>query len=293
MNAFLGKDFPILEAKEIGKDLTSYWIEAPDIVRAFGPGQFVIIRLDEDGERIPLTVVDVDREKGALRLIVQVVGRTTAQMAELKTGDSILDVVGPLGEAIPIEKRDEAFVIVGGGVGIAPVYPKAKALKEAGNRVISIIGARTKDLLMLEDDMEAVSDEFILVTDDGSAGRKCLVTEPLDEILAREGKVAEVIAVGPPIMMKFCSLTAVKHGAPVLVSLNPIMIDGTGMCGGCRVTVGDESQFACVDGPVFDGSKIDWEEMIARLGTYRGEEKEAMDHWCRIRDEAPVEGRQA
>ena len=293
MSAFLGKDFPILEAETIGKDLTSYWIEAPDIVRAFGPGQFVIVRLDEDGERIPLTVVDVDRDKGALRLIVQVVGRTTAQMAEMKTGDTILDVVGPLGEAIAIEKRDEAFVIVGGGVGIAPVYPKAKALREAGNRVISIIGARTKDLLMLVDDMEAVSDEFVLVTDDGSAGRKGLVTQPLDEILIREGKVAEVIAVGPPIMMKFCSLTAMKHGAPVLVSLNPIMIDGTGMCGGCRVTVGEKSKFACVDGPCFDGAKIDWDEMIARLGTYRAEEKEAMDHWCRIRETSAAEGRRS
>jgi ferredoxin/flavodoxin---NADP+ reductase len=284
MSDFLGKNFPVLEVENVGNELTSYWVEAPDIVRAYGPGQFVIIRLDEDGERIPLTIVDVDKERGALRLIVQAVGRTTAQMALLKAGDTILDVVGPLGEAIPIEKKDEAFVIVGGGVGIAPIYPKAKALREAGNRVISIIGARTADLLMLVDDMRAVSDEFHLVTDDGSVGRKALVTEPLDEVLTREGKVAEVIAVGPPIMMKFCSLTAQKHGAPVLVSLNPIMIDGTGMCGGCRVSLADEVKFACVDGPCFDGTKIDWEEMITRLGAYKDEEKEAMDHWCRIRD---------
>ncbi len=293
MTDFLGTNFPILEAEVIGEDLTSYWIAAPDIVHAYGPGQFVIIRLDEEGERIPLTIVDVDRERGALQLIVQAVGRTTAQMALLKAGDTILDVVGPLGEAIPIEKKDDAFVIVGGGVGIAPIYPKAKALKDAGNRVITIIGARTKDLLMLVDAMEAVSDEFHLMTDDGSAGRKGLVTEPLDEVLGREGTVAEVIAVGPPIMMKFCTLTALEHDAPVLVSLNPIMIDGTGMCGGCRVSLGDEVKFACVDGPCFDGAKIDWEEMMTRLGAYKAEEKEAMDHWCRIRDGAAAEGKKA
>ena len=293
MTDFLGKNFPVLSAETIGDDLSSYWIEAPDIVNAYGPGQFVIIRLDDDGERIPLTIVDVDQERGALQLIVQVVGRTTAQMALLKAGDTILDVVGPLGEAIAIEKKDEPFVIVGGGVGIAPIYPKAKALKEAGNRVITIIGARTKDLLMLVDAMEAVSDEFHLVTDDGSAGRKALVTEPLEEVLIREGTVAEVIAVGPPIMMKFCSLTAQEHGAPVLVSLNPIMIDGTGMCGGCRVSIGDDVKFACVDGPCFDGTKVDWEEMIARLGAYKAEEKEAMDHWCRIRGGAAAEGSKA
>jgi ferredoxin--NADP+ reductase len=293
MTDFLGKNFPILEAETIGDALTSYWIEAPDIVNAYGPGQFVIVRLDEDGERIPLTIVDVDKARGALQLIVQVVGRTTAQMALMKAGDTILDVVGPLGAAIPIEKKDEPFVIVGGGVGIAPIYPKAKALKEAGNRVITIIGARTKDLLMLVDAMEAVSDEFHLVTDDGSAGRKALVTVPLDEVLTREGKVAEVIAVGPPIMMKFCALTARKHGAPVLVSLNPIMIDGTGMCGGCRVSVGNEVKFACVDGPCFDGTKIDWEELMARLGAYKAEEREAMEHWCRIRDGVAAEGSKA
>jgi ferredoxin--NADP+ reductase len=284
MAGFLGTNFPVLAVEEIGKDLTSYWIEAPDIVRAFGPGQFVIVRLDEGGERIPLTVVDVDRAKGTLRLIVQAVGRTTAQMAELRDGDVILDVFGPLGEAIPIEKSDRAFVIVGGGVGIAPVYPKAKALKEVGNRVLSILGARSSDLLMLEDDMRAVSDELVVCTDDGSHGRKALVTEPLAEILEREGEVAEVIAVGPPVMMKFCSRVCVEHGAKVLVSLNPIMIDGTGMCGGCRVSVGGEARFACVDGPCFDGAAIDWDEMESRLGTYRVEEKEAFDHWCRLRD---------
>ena len=286
MTGYLGVNFPVLSVETIGKGLTSYWVEAPDIVNAFGPGQFVIIRLDEGGERIPLTVVDVDREKGALRLIVQAVGRTTAQMEELRAGDTILDVVGPLGEAIAIEKSDLACVIVGGGVGIAPVYPKAKALKEIGNRVISIIGARSSDLLMLEDDMAAVSDELILVTDDGSKGRKALVTEPLAEVLEREGEVAEVIAVGPAIMMKFCSQVAVEHGAKVLVSLNPIMIDGTGMCGGCRVSLDGEAKFACVDGPVFDGARIDWDEMAGRLGTYRKEEREAMDHWCRLHKKA-------
>ena len=292
MTNTLGKNFPVLAVDTIGEDLTSYWVEAPDIVNAFGPGQFVIVRLDEDGERIPLTVVDVDRELGRLRLIVQAVGRTTAQMAQLMVGDTILDVFGPLGEAIPIEKSEKPYVIVGGGVGIAPVYPKAKALKEIGNRVISIIGARTKRLLMLETDMAAVSDEIVVMTDDGSHGRKGLVTEPLAEILDREGEVAEVIAVGPPVMMKFCSKVCVEKGAKVLVSLNPIMIDGTGMCGGCRVTEGDEIRFACVDGPCFDGAKIDWDEMVTRLGAYREEEREAMEHWCHLR-EATVGGTEA
>jgi ferredoxin--NADP+ reductase len=290
MSDFLGKEFPILSAETLGEDLKSFWIEAPDVVRAFGPGQFVIVRLDEAGERIPLTVVDVDPEAGTLRLIVQTVGRTTEQMNEMVAGDTILDVLGPLGEAIPIEKNDEPFVIVGGGVGIAPVYPKAKALKEIGNRVISIIGARSKDLLMLEEEMRAASDELIIVTDDGSYGRKGLVTEPLAEVLEREGQVAEVIAVGPPIMMKFCSKVAVEHGAKVLVSLNPIMIDGTGMCGGCRVTLGDAVQFACVDGPCFDGSQIDWEEMMSRLKAYAEEEQAAWDHWCRLRETMATDG---
>ena len=290
MSDYLGTNFPILEATDLGSDLYSYWIEAPDIVNAFGPGQFVIVRLDDCGERIPLTVVDVDREKGTLRLIVQAVGRTTDQMALLKTGDTILDVVGPLGEAIPIEKTDLPFVIVGGGVGIAPIFPKVKALHEIGNRVITIIGARSADLLMLEDELREISDELIVTTDDGSHGRKALVTEPLAEVIKREGKVEEVIAVGPPIMMKFCSRVATELGADVLVSLNPIMIDGTGMCGGCRVTVGGDVQFACVDGPCFDGAKIDWDEMTTRLKAYEDEERVARDHWCRMQA-AETEGK--
>jgi ferredoxin--NADP+ reductase len=290
MSEFLGTKFPILEAQRLGEDLTSYWIEAPDIARAYGPGQFVIVRLDEVGERIPLTIVDVDKEAGTIRLIVQVVGRTTADMAEYGTGDTILDILGPLGEAIPVEKKDRPFVIVGGGVGIAPVYPKAKFLKAAGNHVISIIGARSKDLLMLEQEMWEVSDELIVTTDDGTYGRKGFVTEALDEVLTREGEVAEVIAVGPPIMMKFCCKVAVDHGAKVVVSLNPIMIDGTGMCGGCRVTLGDEVRFACVDGPCFDGSKIDWDEMMSRLATYEEEERAAMDHWCRLKEARATRG---
>jgi ferredoxin--NADP+ reductase len=290
MSDFLGKNFPVIEVEDLGPDLKSYWVMAPDIVRAYGPGQFVIIRLDEDGERIPLTIVDVNRETGALLLIVAAVGRTTDQMALLTAGDTILDVAGPLGEAIPIEKSDKAIVIVGGGVGIAPIYPKAKAHKEIGNRVISIIGARSKELLMLEEGMRAVSDEFYVMTDDGTHGRKGLVTEPLAEVLKREGEVEEVIAVGPPIMMKFCAKVAVEYGAKVIVSLNPIMIDGTGMCGGCRVSLEEETKFACVDGPCFDGAKIDWEEMISRLGAYSAEEKIARDHWCRLHDAATSEG---
>ncbi len=291
MSESLGKNFPIHVADRLSADLVSFWIEAPDVVRAFGPGQFVIVRLDDDGERIPLTVVDVDREKGWLRLIVQAVGRTTDQMCEMKAGESVLDLVGPLGEAIHIEKRDEPFVIVGGGVGVAPIYPKAKALKALGNRVISIIGARTKSLLMLEEEMRAVSDELIVCTDDGTHGRKALVTIPLDEVLVREGKVAEVIAVGPPIMMKFCTKVAAARGAPVLVSLNPIMIDGTGMCGGCRVTLGEDTKFACVDGPCFDGTKIDWDEMMTRLRTFGAEEKVAREHYCRVRGTTMPGGR--
>jgi ferredoxin--NADP+ reductase len=290
MSDYLGKNFPVLSAEKIGDGLYSYWIGAPDIVRAYGPGQFVIVRLDDQGERIPLTIVDVDREAGSLRLIVQVVGRTTLQMAELTAGDTILDVLGPLGEAIPIERSERPYVIVGGGVGIAPVFPKAKALKEAGNRVLSIIGARTKRLLNLEEEMGAVSDELVVMTDDGSHGRKGLVTEPLAEILtAEKDGVAEVIAVGPPIMMKFCTKVAVEYGAKILVSLNPIMIDGTGMCGGCRVSSGGKVKFACVDGPCFDGTGIEWDELIGRLQAYTQEEHAALEHYCKLRGLSPEE----
>jgi ferredoxin--NADP+ reductase len=289
MAGFLGTNFPVLAVEEIGKDLTSYWIEAPDIVRAFGPGQFVIVRLDEGGERIPLTVVDVDRAKGTLRLIVQAVGRTTAQMAELRDGDVILDVFGPLGEAIPIEKSDRAFVIVGGGVGIAPVYPKAKALKEVGNRVLSILGARSSDLLMLEDDMRAVSDELIVCTDDGSHGRMALVTEPLKprSWKARRERWPRCVAVGPAVMMKFCSAQVCKSydiGATVLVSLNSIMIDGTGMCGGCRVSDRQRGAVHLRRRPLSSTARqIDWELLIKRAQRLRqtteARKRRPMDHW--------------
>jgi ferredoxin--NADP+ reductase len=258
------------------------WIEAPDIALKFIPGQFVIVRVDDRSERIPLTIVDVVPETGALMLLVQVVGRSTLEMSRLKAGDTFLDVVGPLGLGMELAKHHGKVVCVGGGIGTAPLYPKAKALKNLGNYIISVIGARTKDLLVLEDEMRAISDEFVVCTDDGSYGQKALVTGPLAEVLAQNSDIAEIIAIGPPIMMKFVCRTTAPTGIKTLVSLNPIMIDGTGMCGGCRVSYNGNVKFACVDGPVFDGAAIDWAELLARLQTYTPQEKIAMDHYCKV-----------
>ncbi len=272
--------------KEILSDVNKLMIvEAPDVARKARAGQFVIVRIDEHGERIPLTIADYDREKGTITIIFQEVGKTTMQLGTLEPGDELATFVGPLGH--PTEIEDYGTVVcVGGGVGIAPLYPIARALNEAGNTVLSIIGARTQELLFWEDEMRAVSDEMIVCTDDGSYGRKALVTEPLKELLEERGEeIAQVWAIGPAIMMKFTALTTKPYEVPTIVSLNTIMIDGTGMCGGCRVLLEEGAQFVCVDGPEFDGHKVDWDNLLSRQQFYRTEEQEAVEHWeheCRL-----------
>ncbi len=277
--------YRILE-KEVLSDVTKLMVvEAPHVARKARAGQFVIVRIDEHGERIPLTIADYDREAGTITLIFQEVGKSTRHLGTLNVGDALATLAGPLGHPTEIANYG-TVVCVGGGVGIAPIFPIARSLKEAGNRVVSIIGARTRDLLFWEDRMRAVSDELIVCTDDGSYGRKALVTEPLKELLEARGKeIARVWAIGPAIMMKFVSLTTKPFGIPTIVSLNTIMIDGTGMCGGCRVLLEEGAQFVCVDGPEFDGHKVDWDNLLARLSFYREEERLAMERWeheCRL-----------
>lgn len=278
----------ILE-KQVLSDVTKLMVvEAPHIARKAQAGQFVIVRIGEHSERIPLTIADFDREAGTITLIFQQVGKSTEEMATLEVGDCFATVVGPLGRPTEIE-RYGTVVCVGGGVGIAPIYPIARALKEAGNTVISIIGARTRAYLFWEDRMRAVSDELIVCTDDGSYGRKALVTEPLKELLeARGNEIARIWAIGPTVMMKFVSLTTKPFNVPTIVSLNTIMVDGTGMCGGCRVELTSGQRFVCVDGPEFDGHQVNWDNLLARVQFYREQEQLALERWrhkCRL-DEA-------
>jgi len=279
--------YRILEKQELAPAIKMMVVEAPNAARKARAGQFVIVRVDEPGERIPLTIADHDPQQGTITLILQEVGKTTMQMGALEAGDSLATVAGPLGHATDIENYG-TVICVGGGVGIAPIFPIARALKEAGNRVISIIGARSHNLLFWEERMRSVSDELIVCTDDGTYGRPGLVTEPLREILEeRTGKIARVWAVGPPVMMKFVSRTTEPFGVPTTVSLNTVMIDGTGMCGGCRVMYDGSAQFVCVDGPEFDGWKVDWDLLVSRLQYYRPQEQEAVERWkqgCRIKE---------
>jgi ferredoxin/flavodoxin---NADP+ reductase len=255
-------------------------IEAPNVARERKAGQFVIVQADSDfGERIPLTIADADPARGTLTLVFQTVGASTHRLAGREIGDEIV-LLGPLGNPTHIERFGKA-VCVGGGIGLAPLHPIVQALKAAGNAVTVISGARTKELLIMQGEMEALADEHIVVTDDGSAGRKALVTEPLKEACASASPPDIVVAIGPPIMMKFCAETTRPFGVKTLVSLNTIMIDGTGMCGGCRVSVGGETKFVCVDGPEFDGHLVDWEGMMSRLRSYKGLEDEA-HHKCHL-----------
>jgi ferredoxin--NADP+ reductase len=253
-------------------------IEAPAIAKKAKAGQFVVVRVDEVGERIPLTLADWDDREGTVTLVSMQVGTTTHKLAALNVGDNILDLIGPLGLPSEIENFG-TVVCVGGGVGVAPIYPVARALKQAGNKVITIMGARSKDLLFWEDRLKSVSHELIVTTDDGSYGRKGVVTEPLKELLEKNKQISRVIAIGPAIMMKFCSLTTKPFGVHTIVSLNSIMVDGTGMCGCCRVSVGDKTKFVCVDGPEFDGHQVDWDLVFNRQRSYCDEEKESMDLW--------------
>jgi ferredoxin--NADP+ reductase len=257
-----------------------FLVDAPMIASKVKPGQFVVLRINEEGERIPLTVADFDREAGTLTLIFQEVGKTTIHMGTLKEGDSLLDLVGPLGKATHIEKFG-TVACIGGGIGIAPVYPVARALKNAGNRVISVIGARCKDLLILENEMTEVSDEIYVTTDDGSYGKQAFVTQEMERLINEGYKFDFALGVGPVPMMKAFAMVTMKYGIMAKVSLNPIMVDGTGMCGVCRVSVGGKTRFACVDGPEFDAGEVDFDVLSARQHTYCDEEKESLERYER------------
>ena len=271
--------YRILEKQRLSDVIVLMVVEAPHIARNAKAGQFVIVIADEHGERIPLTIADHDPVAGTITLVIQEIGKSTMQMAGLRAGDALFSLAGPLGHPTEIEEYG-TVVYVGGGVGIAPIYPIARDLKQAGNRVISIIGARSKPLLFWEEKMRSVSDELIVCTDDGSYGRQALVTAPLKELLATQGhEIVKVWAIGPTIMMKFVAATTRPFNVPTIVSLNSIMIDGTGMCGGCRVAMTDGARFVCVDGPEFDGHRVDWDNLLSRMQYYRDEERTAVDRW--------------
>ncbi len=276
----------IVTKKQLSENVFTAEIEAPLIAQAREPGQFVIISISNDyGERIPLTIADVDPEKGTIRLTWQRVGKTTAELSDLKVGEEIANVVGPLGKPTHVENFG-TVVCVGGGIGNAPLLPIAQALKEAGNQIISIVGARTRELLILEEQFAQISDELIVTTDDGSYGRKALVTEPLKEVCERSPKPDQVFVIGPAIMMKFCCEVTRQFNIPTQVSLNTIMVDGTGMCGGCRIEFDGKPKFVCVDGPEFDGHKVNFDLMIKRLNAYKDQEQKAHEdyqkHRCKI-----------
>ncbi|HSP15837.1 MAG TPA: sulfide/dihydroorotate dehydrogenase-like FAD/NAD-binding protein [Thermoanaerobaculia bacterium] len=269
--------FRIVEAKLLGPGVKQFEIDAPRIARKQRPGQFVIIRVHEAGERIPLTIKASNPSRGTITIVVQAIGKTTSLLNELRTGDAILDVVGPLGKPSEIEKYGRC-VVIGGGVGTAIALPTARALRDAGNHVIAILGARTKDLLILENEVREASDELFVMTDDGSYGGKGLVTDKLKELIAAQN-VDFVLAIGPVPMMRAVAETTRPKAIKTVVSLNSIMVDGTGMCGGCRVVVGDQSKFACVDGPEFDAHTVDFQVLTQRNAMYRDAEKESLEHF--------------
>jgi NAD(P)H-flavin reductase len=281
-----GSGFRIV-AREDYSDVT-YMLEVahPQMAKAARPGQFVIVMEHEHGERIPLTIADFDRERGTITLVIQAVGKTTQEMqARSRAGESLFAMVGPMGIPSHIGKAKKV-VCVGGGLGVAPVYPQARGYKESGAYVIGVIGFRNRNLMFWQDKFGAVCDELIICTDDGSAGIKGLVTEGIKQAIAKHSDIDEVVAIGPPIMMKGCAEATRASGIKTIVSLNPVMVDGTGMCGGCRVKVGEQVKFACVDGPDFDGHQVDFEDLMSRLVRYRRTEREALERWqetCRIR----------
>ncbi len=270
--------FKILKKEELSEAVVMFEIEAEKVAKKAEAGNFFILKINEQGERIPLTIADFDRKRGTITTVFQKIGKTTYQLGTLNEGDFIEDIIGPLGNPTHIVNYG-TVICVGGGVGIAPIYPIARALKEAGNKIISIIGARTKNLIFWEDKMRVVSDELIITTDDGSYGRKAVVTVPLDELLRTNKEVNLVIAIGPAIMMKFVCITTEKYNVKTVVSLNSIMVDGTGMCGACRVEVGGQTKFACVDGPEFDGHEVDFDLLMARQRMYIEEEKLALSKY--------------
>ena len=276
----------IISKKRLSDNVYRMDIEAPLVASERKAGQFIILMVDADlGERIPLTSADADAAKGTITIIFQTVGATTMKLSRLEPGDSIAAVLGPLGRPTSIRgengEKPGRVVCVGGGIGVAPMHPIAQALKAAGNEVTIIMGARNESLFVMKDEMAAIAGErLILITDDGSSGRKGLVTEPLKELCEAKA-VDEVITIGPPIMMKFCALATKPYGVKTVASLNTIMIDGTGMCGGCRVTVGGETKFVCVDGPEFDAHLVDWDLMLKRMGAFKPQEAAAKEHVCK------------
>ena len=267
----------ILSKTQFSEKVFCIVVEAPLIARSCRPGQFIIVRVDENSERVPYTIAKNDPVKGTLTLVVQEVGLSSTKLCRLSEGDDVLDIVGPLGNPSPIEKFG-TVICAGGGIGIAAILPILTALKKAGNKVVSVLAGRTKNLIIMEDDVRKNSDEVIIMTDDGSYGQKGVVTVGVEEVIKRE-HVDRVIAIGPPMMMKFTSLMARKYNIPNTVSLNTIMVDGTGMCGACRLTIGGKTRFVCIDGPEFDGDLVDWDEMLKRMGTFKGREKEEMEHY--------------
>ena len=281
----------IVTARLLAEKTMLFEIEAPHIAQRGRAGQFIILRVSEPGERIPLTIAHRDPERGVITIVVQEVGKTTRDLNRLTAGDEILDLAGPLGRPTEIPDGGKTVVCVGGGIGNAVVWPLATAMKEAGNTVISILGARTKELLILEDEIRAVSDEVIVTTDDGSYGRKGLVTDALQDLIDSGRTIDECVCIGPVIMMKYVCKTTEPYGIKTLASLNPIMVDGTGMCGACRVEVGGETRFACVEGPEFDGHQVDFDLLMQRLSYYKPEEARSLEraiqteHQCRLEAE--------
>ena len=269
----------IVEKEFFSENVAKIVIEAPEIAVSRKPGHFVIIRIDEKGERIPLTIASSDTKKGTVTLVVQKVGVTSAKLLALEEGDVIHDVVGPLGKATHIEKVG-TVLCAGGGVGVAPLLPIVEGFKKAGNKVVTVLAARSKDLVILEEQMREFSDEVIIMTDDGSYGKKGLVTHGMEEVINRE-KVNLSVVIGPAIMMKFAALTTKKYNIKTYASLNTIMVDGTGMCGACRITVGGKTKFVCVDGPEFDAHEVDFDLMLSRLGAYREQEMEAYENYLK------------
>ena len=273
--------YRIVRKEALKPTVILYEIEAPMVAKKAEPGQFIILRVDENGERIPITIHDYDREKGTVTIIVQTVGATTEKLSRMKEGDSLQDFVGPLGKATETEGKKKVCV-VGGGVGCAIAYPVLKKFHDCGAEVHAVVGFKNKDVVILEDKFKSASDVMKLVTDDGSYGEKGLVTDALKQLIEEGNQYDEIFAIGPAIMMKFVSKTTEPYGIPTTVSMSPIMVDGTGMCGGCRLTVGGETKFACVDGPDFDGHKVDWDESLKRGKMYFDWERHKHEEVCNL-----------
>lgn len=278
--------FKIIQKQFLSENVARLVIEAPYIAKSRKAGHFIILRIDKNGERIPLTISDADVEKGTITVIVQRVGVSSHKLCAMNAGDFILDVVGPLGKATHISNVG-TVLCAGGGVGVAPLFPIVQAMKLAGNRVITVIAARNKDLVILENEMKEYSDELIIMTDDGSKGTKGLVTQGMEEVILRE-KIDQAIVIGPAIMMKFAAITTKKHNIHTLASLNTIMVDGTGMCGACRVSVGGRTEFVCIHGPEFDAHEVNFDEMLSRLGAYKDKESENYSEYIKSLETASV-----